>query len=254
MTAARTALTSTLARTQRFDRQLTIPGFGPEQQRRLAGATALIAGIGGVGGAVATYLGAAGIGRLILVHPGDLEEPDLNRQTLMLPEWVGSPRVDCAAKTLRAYYPDVEVEPYAWQLADPRLPGLMAAADLVVDARHNFPERYLLNQRCVQSGLRLVVAAMNATEGYVLTVEPGSACARCVFPEGDPSWEPLEFPVLGAVAGVTGCLAAMEAVKMLTGFGRPAVDALTYFDLWDMDFHTLPTRRDPHCPDCGATP
>ena len=70
----------------RFERQLSVPGFGVEQQQRLRAATALIAGIGGVGGAAATYLAAAGIGRLILVHPGMLEEPDLNRQTLMVPE------------------------------------------------------------------------------------------------------------------------------------------------------------------------
>lgn len=237
--------------TGRYDRQLSILGFGPDQQLRLGAATALIAGIGGVGGAVATYLAAAGVGRLILVHPGMLEEPDLNRQTLMVPEWIDAPRVDCAARTLRMHYRDVEIEPYPWDLDDPRLPALVAQADIVVDARHNFPERYLLNQLCVRSRVPLVVAAMNATEGYVLTVEPGSPCLRCVFAEGDPAWEPLGFPVLGAVAGVAGCLAAMEAIKVVARFGRPAVDALVHFDLWDMEFRALSARRDPLCPDCG---
>ncbi|MDD4867743.1 MAG: HesA/MoeB/ThiF family protein [Mycobacterium sp.] len=242
----------TPAVTARFDRQLTIPGFGMEQQQRLRGATALIAGIGGVGGAAATYLAAGGIGRLILVHPGTLERPDLNRQTLMLPEWLGAPRVDCAARTLGNHHPDVEIEPHPWNLDDPRIPILVREADVVVDARHNFPERYLLNWMCARAKVPLVVAAMNATEGFVLTVEPGSPCLRCVFPEGDPSWQPLGFPVLGAAAGTAGCLAAMEAVKVVAGFGRPTLGRLVHFDLWDMDFRALRTYRDPHCPDCGA--
>lgn len=237
----------------RFERQLSVPGFGVEQQQRLRAATALIAGIGGVGGPAATYLAAAGIGRLILVHPGMLEEPDLNRQTLMVPEWLGAPRVDCAARTLGKHYRDVEIEPYPWDLVDPRLPILLREADIVVDARHNFPERYLLNRMCVQAKVPLVVAAMNATEGYVLSVAPGTPCLRCVFRDGDPSWQPLNFPVVGAVAGVAGCLAAMEAVKVVAGFGRPAVGRLVHFDLWDVEFGALRTHRDPRCPDCGDT-
>ncbi len=197
---------------RRFDRQLTIPGFGVSTQRRLSQATVLVAGVGGVGEAVAAYLAAAGVGRLILIHPGDL--------------------------------------------ADPAVPGLIAEADAVVDARHNdarhnFPERYLINRLCVRAGVPLVVAAMNATETYLLVVRPGEPCLRCVFGEGDPAWEPLGFPVLGAVAGTVGALAATEALKVVGGFAEPAAGCLGHLDRWDVDLRTPRTRRDPACPDCG---
>lgn len=39
---------------RRFDRQVTIPGFGVAAQRRLSQATVLVAGVGGVGGAAAS--------------------------------------------------------------------------------------------------------------------------------------------------------------------------------------------------------
>ncbi|WP_055750689.1 HesA/MoeB/ThiF family protein [Frankia sp. AvcI1] len=236
---------------RRFDRQVTIPGFGVAAQRRLSQATVLVAGVGGVGGAAATYLAAAGVGRLILIHPGDLAEPDLNRQTLMRPERVGEPRVFCAADTLRAHHPGVEIVAVDRDLTDPAVPGLIAEADVVVDARHNFPERYLINRLCVQAAVPLVVAAMNATEAYLMVVRPGEPCLRCVFGEGDPAWEPLGFPVLGAVAGTVGCLAATEALKIAGGFGESAVGRLVHLDLWDVDLRTPRTRRDPACPDCG---
>ncbi len=237
----------------RFERQLTIPGFGPAQQRRLRGATVLVAGVGGVGGAAATYLAATGVGRLLLVHPGALETPDLNRQTLMRPELVGSSRVECAARTLREHYPDVDIEAYPWPIAHPALPDLVVRADVVVDGRHNFPERYRINQMCVAEEIRLIVAAMNATEGLLLTVQPGSPCLRCVFREGDPSWQPHGFPVLGAVAGTVGCLAAMEAVKLITGLGEPVTGRILHFDLLEMEFRALRAHRDPYCPDCSLS-
>jgi molybdopterin-synthase adenylyltransferase len=236
---------------RRFERQLSVPGFGAQQQQRLGSATALIAGVGGVGGAAATYLAAAGIGRLILVHPGALEEPDLNRQTLMRPDRIGASRVAVAAQTLGTHHPDVAVQPWDIDLFDERIPGLIASADVVVDARHNFPERYRINQLSVRGRVPLVVAAMNATEAQLLVVTPGSACLRCVFEEGDPSWAPLGFPVLGAVAGTVGCLAAMESIKLVSGFGEPAVGRLIAMDLWDMSCATLTAARNPRCPECG---
>jgi molybdopterin/thiamine biosynthesis adenylyltransferase len=235
----------------RFDRQLSVPGFGAAGQRRLRDATVLVAGVGGLGGAAATYLAAAGVGRLVLAHPGVLEEPDLNRQTLMRPEQVGALRVVCAAETLRGHYPDVEIATYPWELSHPGMGELVAGADVAVDARHNFPERYLLNRLCVDAARPLVVAAMNATEAFLLTVQPGSPCLRCVFADGDPSWAPLGFPVFGAVAGTVGCLAAMEAIKIVSAFGRPSTGRLVHVDLWDTDIRTLRTRRDPGCPDCA---
>lgn len=234
-----------------YERQLDLPGFGPAQQRRLRSATVLVAGVGGVGGAAATYLAAAGVGRLLLVHPGPLEEPDLNRQTLMLPDRIGTPRVDCAAETLRAHHPNVEIETFDRGLAEVGLPGLVARADAVVDARHNFPERYLLNRLCTAARTPLVVPAMNATEAYLLTVRPGAPCLRCVFTEGDPAWAPLGFPVLGAVSGTIGCLAAMEIIKIVAGYGKPSEGRLHHLDLWDMTFRSLRVARDPGCADCA---
>ncbi|MCK9929172.1 HesA/MoeB/ThiF family protein [Frankia sp. Mgl5] len=237
----------------RYDRQLDLPGFGPAAQERLRGATVLVAGVGGVGGAAATYLAAAGVGRLVLVHPGALEEPDLNRQTLMRPEWIGGSRVACAEQTLRAHHPGVEIVAIDRELSQlPELGRLVAGVDVVVDARHNFPDRYLLNDACVATRTPAVVAAMNATEGNLLVVQPGSPCLRCVFTEGDPSWQPLGFTVLGAVSGMVGCLAATEAIKIISGFGEPAAGKLLQFDLWDLDFRVLRARRDPHCPSCGG--
>lgn len=234
----------------RFDRQLGVEGIGPVEQARLRACSVLVAGVGGVGGAVATYLAAAGVGRLILVHPGELEEPDLNRQTLMQPEDLGQPRVQGAVRTVRRHYPDVEVTGYDCGLDDPRLPGLIAGAGVVVDARHNFPERYWINRLCREHGVPEVVSAMDGTQVQLMTSLPGGPCWRCLFPEADAGWQPLGFRVLGAVAGTAGCLAATEAVKVITGAGTTLAGRLLFGDLWTMVFRTVAVQRRPGCPDC----
>ena len=237
---------------ERFDRQLTLPGFPADAQLRLRNATALIAGVGGVGGAAATYLAAAGVGRLVLLHPGPLDLPDLNRQTLMRPEWLGRSRADCAAATLTAHYPDVEVVALAEGVNGTSTGRWLQEATIALDCRHNFPERFLLNELCVETGVPYVFAAMNAGEGHVTVVKPGhTPCLRCLFVEGDNAWDPLGFPVLGAVAGTVGTLAALEAVKVLTGWGLPLYGRLLVMDLSDATFRSYRTRRDPTCPVCG---
>ena len=217
-------------------------------------ATVVVAGVGGVGGAAATYLAAAGVGRLDLIHPGELELPDLNRQTLMTPADLGESRVHTAAGTLRRHFPDVNVVAHDVGVADDLVPDLLATADVVVDARHNFPERYLLNRLCRVRRVPSVVAAMDGAALQLLTCVPGSACWRCVFPHPDPAWEPLGFRVLGAVAGTAGCLAAAEAVKLITGAGVPLCGRLLMADLWTMTFQPIPVRPARDCPDCAAAP
>jgi adenylyltransferase/sulfurtransferase len=47
-----------------------------------------------------------------------------------------------------------------------------------------------------------------------------------------------------------GSLAAMEAIKILTGLGEPLLGRLLVADLRDMSFRTVRLRRDLHCPVC----
>ena len=131
-----------------YARQLSLPGFGMAAQRRLAESNVLIAGVGGLGGAAATYLAAAGVGRLVLFHPGELERPDLNRQTLMTPSALGRLRVDCAADTLRRHYPDVTVAAVPSPITAAPTRPFPAPADRVGSPPPNFPAPRLLPPPC----------------------------------------------------------------------------------------------------------
>jgi molybdopterin/thiamine biosynthesis adenylyltransferase len=236
---------------ERYAWQLDVPKFGEEAQLKLKRATVLITRVGGVGGTVAYELAAAGVGRLILAHAGNLRLDDLNRQLLMTSDWIGRPRVECAARRLRELNPNVEVIQVGENAADENAARLIAGADIVVDAAPLFAERYALNRACVAARKPLVETAMFALELHLTTILPGrTPCLECIYP-ANPGWWRRRFPVLGAVAGTAGCLAAVEVIKTLTGCGDPLAGRMLIADLGANAFRTVRVRRQPACPVCG---
>jgi molybdopterin/thiamine biosynthesis adenylyltransferase len=234
----------------RYSWQRSVAGLGGAGQRRLKAAAVLVSRVGGVGGAAATYLAAAGVGRLVLAHAGNLRRNDLNRQTLMSTPGIGRPRVEQAAERLRALNPHVVVETVPENVTADNAVRLVARCDLVVSAAPLFAERLLLNAAAVPQGTPLVAAAMYDAEARLLSVLPEGPCLACLYPVPPPHWR-REFPVLGAVAGTVGALAALEAIKILAGYGTPLAGRLWTFDTAAMTCRTLtiPARRE--CLVCG---
>ena len=239
------------AERNRYEWQLWVPDFGEAGQRRLKEATVLVSRIGGVGGTAALQLAAAGTGKLILAHGGELRLNDLNRQLLMTTDWIGKPRVESARRRLRELNPHVEIETIEANIDEGNAADLIGRADLVVSAAPLFAERLAMNRAAVQLGKPLVDCAMYDLEGRLTTVLPGrTPCLACLYPEPPPHWK-REFPVFSAVSSTVGSLAAMEAIKVLAGFGEPLASRLLVFDLRNPCFETLPLRRRPDCPVCG---
>jgi molybdopterin/thiamine biosynthesis adenylyltransferase len=244
-------LSLTATELERYRRQIILSGFGEEAQIKLKSSTALITGVGGLGGTAALYLAVAGIGRLILVRGGDLRLDDMNRQILMTDDWVGKSRVFKAQETIKAINPDVEILSICEYITPENVDYLIKSVNIALDCAHNFTERDLLNDACVRWGKPMVEAAMNDMEGYLTTFIPGeTGCLSCLFPE-KPDWDKRGFGVLGAVSGTLACLASLEAIKVLTGFAKPLVSQLLTMDLARLEFSKYRTYKDPHCSVCG---
>jgi len=238
---------------ERYRRQLMHDGFTIEHQKKLKNATALVSGIGGLGGTAAVLLAVAGIGKMKLAHYGNLTLSNMNRQILMRDEWIGNSRVEQGMKTLREINPDVEIEIFDERTTRENAGFLLKDARVALSARPNFAERRALNEACVKNNVTMIEAAMNGMGGYLFNVVPGvSPCLHCVYPENDSEWEELGFPVFGAVSGMLGCLMAMETIKILTGFGKLLLSEMLVYDLTDIVFRKVRIRRNKDCPVCGG--
>lgn len=236
-----------------YEWQMCVPGFGEMAQRQLKGASVLISRSGGVGGAVALELAAAGVGQLVLAHAGNLKPSDLNRQILMTYDYLGKPRVECAASRLRDVNPRLKVVPVPENVTEANVAMLVKQADVVIDCAPLFEERFLLNQEAIRQNKPMVECAMYDLEIRLTTFLPGKTpCLACICPGAPADWR-RQFPVFGAVSGTVGCLGAMEAIKMLTGLGNPLLGKLLVGDLRTMSFRTLALKTDPHCRVCSTS-
>src|SRR4029077_1866388 len=109
-----------------YEWQLWVAEFGERGQELLKGSAVLVSRIGGVGGAVAYQLAAAGVGRLILAHAGNLRPSDLNRQLLMTHDGLGKPRIESAARRLQELNPRLHVEALAENISEENVQRLVS--------------------------------------------------------------------------------------------------------------------------------
>ena len=137
---------------QRYTRQTMLPEIGERGQRRLAEASVLVVGLGGLGSPVALYLAAAGVGRLGLADADVVSLSNLQRQVLYTARQVGEPKTRAARERLAALSPHTRFDLYDEGLTAENAQRIVAEYDLVVDCCDNYPTRYLLDDVCAACG------------------------------------------------------------------------------------------------------
>ncbi|MDD5082027.1 MAG: HesA/MoeB/ThiF family protein [Dehalococcoidales bacterium] len=233
----------------KYNRQIMIPGFGEEGQKKLKRACVFLAGAGGLGSAVATYLVAAGIGTLRIADHDIIEPSNLNRQVLHWDKDVGQKKVDSASRKLRQLNEAVTIEPIAETIASDNVSRMVAGCDIIVDAMDNLPTRYILNKAALEKDIPFVYGAVYGFEGRVMTIIPGkTACLNCLYHGAVPPRG--VFPVIGVVPALIGCIQATEVIKYIVSLGELLTNRLLVYDGLSMKFTELHADRDPNCEHC----
>jgi len=244
------------AEMERYQAHLALPGFGREGQTRLAQASVLLVGVGGLGCPAAQYLVAAGIGRLTLLDDDIVEATNLQRQVLYGDDDLGRPKVAAAGERLGAMNGGVRVEARRDRLVASNARAQVAGHDLVIDGCDNFATRYVVNDACALEAVPLVSGSIYRYEGQVALFEPPhTPCYRCLFPESPPAETPChDAGVLGALAGMIGTAMAAEAVLRLATGVSALAGRMLLVDAATMRFRNVELQRAPDCPLCGPSP
>ena len=234
-----------------YEWQMWLPDLGEEGQEKLKNASVMVSRVGGVGSVVAYELAAAGVGKLVLAHAGNVKPSDLNRQLLMTHDWIGKPRVESIERRLLDLNPRLDLVTVPENVSDTNAELLVEQCDLIVDCAPLFTERFAMNLAAVNQGKLLIECAMYDMEAQLTTIVPNqSPCLRCIFPEAPPTWK-REFPVLGAVSGTVACMGAVEAVKAITGMGDLMTGRLLRMDFRRMTFQTMKIAKRDQCAVCA---
>jgi molybdopterin/thiamine biosynthesis adenylyltransferase/rhodanese-related sulfurtransferase len=242
----------------RYQRHLLLPEVGEEGQLLLLDAKVLLLGAGGLGAPSALYLAAAGVGTIGVVDMDVVDESNLQRQIIHNLDRIGMRKVDSARETIEKLNPDVTVNTHDERLSADNVMGLLSQYDLVVDGFDNFPSRYLLNDASLKTGTPVVHGSIFRFEGQATVFKPHDGpCYRCFLPEPPPpelAPSCAEAGVLGVLPGIIGSIEAMEAIKLILGYGESLSGKLLAYDSTDESFLTYKIRRDPNCPACSIDP
>lgn len=241
----------------RYARHILLDEFGVEAQERILASRILVVGAGGLGSPVVAYLAASGVGSIILVDDDQVELSNLQRQIAHTTDRLGWDKVESAKLHIEQLNPEVKVTPVVQRLDEAGLMHWVQQVDLVLDCCDNFATRHAINRACVSLRKPLVSGAAIRFSGQVSTYDlrqPDAPCYHCLFPEADDVEELrcATTGVLSPLLGMVGSAQAVEALKLLGGFGEPLVGRLLSVDAFNMNWHTVRFRKDPACPVCSA--
>jgi sulfur-carrier protein adenylyltransferase/sulfurtransferase len=242
---------------ERYSRHLVLGEIGPRGQERLLASSVLVLGVGGLGSPAAMYLAASGVGRLGILDLDRVDLSNLQRQIIHPDSAIGRLKAEVAAERAAQLNPDVEIVAYPLELTRDNAMELFAQYDVILDGSDNFQTRYLANDAAYLCGKPLVHGSLFRWEGQVASFVPGQGCYRCLYPEPPP---PGLVPacsqagVLAALPGVVGSILAVEAIKLVTGVGKPLVGRLLIHDALMMTFREVRVRHNHACPLCGDHP
>lgn len=241
----------------RYSRHVLLNEIGVEGQERILDAHVLIIGAGGLGSPVALYLGSAGIGHITVVDHDTVDMTNLQRQVAHTVARVGSPKVTSIQTAIADINPGVQVTAIQARADAALLDTLVAQADVVMDCCDNFSTRHLINAACVAHKKPLVSGAAIRFDGQVTVYNPRDAqspCYACVFPP-EATFEETRCATMGVFAplvGIIGTMQAAEALKLISGAGRPLTGRLLMLDGRAMEFTEVRVGRHAGCPVCGT--
>lgn len=248
------------AELERYARHIVLREVGGAGQMRLKAGHVVLIGAGGIGSPAVQYLAAAGVGRITAIDDDRVSLSNLQRQTLYGTGDIGRSKVGAAGDAVARLNPEVRFAGLAQRIDAAGAHALFAglAPDAILDGCDNFATRLAVADAALALRIPLVSSAVAEFEGQLGVFrgwEPGKPCYRC-FVGGDPERPEAtcaEQGVLGALTGVMGSLAALEAIRAVAPFGEDPAGKLLLVDALALRFRTLTLPKDPGCPSCGTT-
>ena len=250
----------TLSDTQldRYARHIVLHDIGGAGQARLLDSHVLLVGAGGIGCPAIQYLAAAGVGTISVVDDDVVSLSNLQRQILYGDAQIGMAKVDAAQAAVARLNPDIKFHALNQRISADTSSDFLNGVDIVIDGSDTFGTRLIVNDLCLAARVPLVSAAIGRFHGQIGTFsgwEADAPCYRCFVGDAhdpDDCDDCATQGVLGAMCGLMGSFAAMEAIRLLTGFGDDTKGKLHIFDGLKPAMRTISLPKDTDCTSCGV--
>jgi molybdopterin-synthase adenylyltransferase len=259
----------------KFDRQ--IRAFGADGQRVLQQLRVSVVGLGGIGSIVTQQLAHLGVQNFDLFDPDHLEETNLNRVVNSTAADLGKPKVEIAARYIRALSPNALVNPIIGDVIKTAVAKRLVDSDVIFACTDSHGSRAIVQQMayqyyipCIDTGTTINVqdGVVSHIYGRVELLSPGLPCLHCshlldsrqIRVDMMSAYERKQDPyVVGAhepapaVVSINGTVASM-AVNMFLGLvtAIPLDARYVLVDFVGAKLRTPRHAREPNCFICSG--
>ncbi|MGA2192927.1 MAG: sulfur carrier protein ThiS adenylyltransferase ThiF [Nitrospirota bacterium] len=151
----------------------------PGVHEKVKGARVGIAGLGGLGSAVAVALARVGVGELVLADFDVVEPSNLNRQQYFVDQ-IGKPKTEAMEENLRRINPYVKTMPHREILTEENIPKIFCNVNVLVEAFDGAEMKALLINTMARSCPGVPVVAASGVAGH----GPSNTIRTMPFGEG----------------------------------------------------------------------
>lgn len=138
--------------------------LGPGVYKKFKGASVGVAGLGGVGSAVAMFLARSSVGRLVLADFDVVEPSNLNRQHYFL-RHLGMAKADAIRGEILQANPYVSVEAAQIKLTEKNSPGFFQNCQVVCEAFDDAAQKAMLTGALLRANPSIKVVATSGMAG-----------------------------------------------------------------------------------------
>ena len=231
-----------MSKNDRYSRQIRFAPLGEEGQRRLAGSSVLLVGVGALGSHLSETLVRAGVGHIVLVDRDVVELSNLQRQVLYTEADAdaGRPKAIAAAEHLRQINSDCVIEPVVEDFLPQVYDDLDMRPDLFLDGTDNFATRFVLNDLAHREAVPFIYGGAVGASGTAMVILPGETpCLRCLLPQAPATGEGDTCETVGVLAPAVQMVCAFQAaqaLKILSGHRDQVARGIYIIDAWSDDY------------------
>ena len=243
----------------RYSRHILLPEIDYVGQEKLLASRIIIIGLGGLGSAAVNYLAASGCGNLTLCDFDDVDLSNLQRQIIHSEKSIKTNKAVSAKLRVGELNSSIKTNAITKKLTRAELNSIISDFDVILDCSDNFETRYAINQIAYKNSIPLVSGAAIKLEGQITTFDfskKESPCYECLYPNSDIQEQEnircRDHGVLSPSVGIIGTLQALEAIKIIVGFGEPLIGKLSLFDAKTSSWKTITFNKDTHCKVCSG--
>lgn len=224
-------------RSQRYARITTLPEIGSGGVEKLNGSKVGIIGCGALGSLCAMYLAAGGVGHIVIADFDTIDISNLQRQLFFTEDDLGKSKVGVLARRIHDINRDTQVTVKEMLMREESAISVFQECDVIIDGSDNPSTKLMTDRISKKLSIPAVIAGVRGFECQIMTCLPDSIRYSDIFGavESCSSFIPCSLGgVLGPAAGVAASLQAAEAIKLVTGAGKPLIDSVLSLNLLDM--------------------